>query len=57
LPPVDFIRPHRLVEALRYKLVAVCKQEALAAAQPAHRVRDKNLASPGLRLMPLPSPD
>src|SRR5713101_4406153 len=40
---------HRLLETLRHELAAVREEEALAAAQPAHRIRHQYLAAVRLR--------
>src|SRR5437899_10893315 len=52
LPPPHLVHPHRVLEALRRELTAVREQEPLPAAQPAHRVRDKDLSTIRLRRNP-----
>jgi len=46
--PAHLVHPNRLLEALRDELAVVSEQESLAAAQPAHSVRDEHLAGPSL---------
>src|SRR5439155_19920260 len=49
VPPPYLIHPHRLLEAFRDELAAVCEQEAFARAQTPDGVGDEDLAALGLR--------
>src|SRR2546422_11032862 len=52
VPPPHLVYTHRLLEPLRHELPAVRKQEALPAAEAAHRVGHEDLAAVRLRRDP-----